>query len=1050
MIVFHGAWSIESHSPPQGSFFLWGETSENGGRRLSAGDVGKRRKQRKTTRKKEIPFHPFHASFDELINLMSGLRGRMSPKEPARYTVLLPSTPDEPWPSLSWLRETAIPDAQPELRPWEVEGLRLSATDVLQLPVLWDELEHSTDLRLGHDARFWLEAVDLVLEILAQHRFVPWFCRDAENRLHAVWKPVFDRADDQKRLTALAQAMPEACRCLVSDGSNSIERPEPRALLLHFSSSITDAVVRDRLARQRYDTESGWLPALLSRDSILEGSEARLRLLEKDWKLWSEPLRVPPGATPFRTCFRLDPPPDGSDKSGPFVPKGCQWALRFFLQAADDPSLLIPADKVWTSSARQMKFLTRRFENPQERLLADLGRASRFFAPLNQSLKSARPESCELNTQEAYVFLREVVPLLEECGFGVLVPSWWDRQAGATEAWGIRLKLSPPKDKGRVAGHGLSFHTLAQFDWEVALGEQRLSPEEFHRLAEMKVPLVQIRGQWVEINTDLIEKAIRFLESKKRQRDLSLQEALALALGRESEATGLPVVDLEAQGWIKEFLTSLRDPEKIKLIPPPPDFCGTLRPYQQRGVSWLSFLHRWGLGACLADDMGLGKTIEFLAWLLHEKAQGRISGPSLLVCPTSVVGNWQREAQRFAPSLNVMVHHGTERLMGEEFIKGAEACDLVVTSYALTHRDAKALSSVRWACVALDEAQNIKNPETKQARTVRQLKAEYRIALTGTPVENRLSELWSIVDFLNKGYLGSLAEFKRKFAIPIERYRHAGQAERLKAMVQPFVLRRLKTDPRIIQDLPEKLEMKVYCLLTREQATLYQAVVKDMMKQIEDAEGIKRKGAVLATLMKLKQVCNHPTQFLKDGSALENRSGKLTRLVEMLEEALAEGDRMLIFTQFAEMGEMLKRYLQNHFGCEALFLHGGVPRKAREKMITRFQEENGPSLFVLSLKAGGFGLNLTRANRVFHFDRWWNPAVEEQATDRAFRIGQTRNVQVHKFVCLGTLEEKIDAMIESKRELAEMTIGTGEDWITELSTDELRDLFELRKEAIEE
>jgi hypothetical protein len=452
----------------------------------------------------------------------------------------------------------------------------------------------------------------------------------------------------------------------------------------------------------------------------------------------------------------------------------------------------------------------------------------------------------------------------------------------------------------------------------------------------------------------------------------------------------------------------------------------------------------------VANNILCHNTVQFLALLLHEKAEGRMDGPSLLVCPTSVISNWQREAQRFTPSLNVMVHHGPERLTGDKFAKEAAASDLVVTSYPLTHRDAKTLSAVQWACVALDEAQNIKNPETKQAQTIRKLKAERRVALTGTPVENRLSELWSIMDFLNKGYLGSLAEFKRTFAIPIERYRQLDQAERLKTMVQPFILRRLKTDPRIIQDLPEKIEMKEYCPLTREQATLYQAVVEDMLQQINDAEGIKRRGAVLAALMKLKQVCNHPSQFLKDGSALENRSGKLTRLIEMLDEALAEGDRMLIFTQFAEMGGMLKRYLQNHFGCEALFLHGSVPRKAREKMIDRFQQETGPPLFVLSLKAGGLGLNLTRANRVFHFDRWWNPAVEEQATDRAFRIGQTRNVQVHKFVCTGTLEEKIDAMIESKRELARITVGTGEGWITELSTDQLRDLFALRKEAIGE
>jgi SNF2 family DNA or RNA helicase len=1063
MRILHGAWAIELDHPPKGTFFLWGETAEassepNANERTkrktrSADDRTpeehgrSKRSPRRQKRQQEALAHRFTASADDLLKLAPGLR-RFA-VESAHCTLLLPSASDGPLPSAPWLRETTPPNATPDLRPWDVQGVRLSAVDVLQLPVLLDELERSAELQLGRDLRFWLNAAELLLECLAQHRFLPWFCRDAKRQLHAVWHPVLDRSDDQKRVSLLIDAMPDACRCLALDGPGTNERPDARAHLTHFLFTVTDAAVRETLSHYQRGLESNWLTALFSTDSVVEGSEARLRLLEKDWKLWSDALRVSAGAAAFRTCFRLEPP-DGSEKPGPVVPRGRAWALQFLLQASDDPSLVVPAEQVWSSSARQLKFLKRRFENPQERLLADLGRASRFFAPLGRGLKSARPDRCELDTMEAYSFLREAAPLFEECGYGVLVPSWWDRRAGATGALGLRVQLSPTKDKGRVAGHGLTFRSIVQFDWEVAIGGERLSREEFERLAEMKVPLVQVRGQWVELNTELIEKAIRFLEAKERQGDLSLQEALGLALGRESEAVGLSVVDLDARGWIKEFLTSLRDHEKIEMVPPPAEFRGTLRPYQQRGVSWLSFLHRWGLGACLADDMGTGKTIELLALLLHEKGVGRLNGPSLLICPTSVVGNWQREAERFAPSLKVMVHHGADRLTGEKFADEVAANDLVVTSYSLTHRDAKALSAVEWACVALDEAQNIKNPETKQARSVRQLKAERRVALTGTPVENRLSELWSIMDFLNHGYMGSLAEFKRKFAIPIERYHQPEQTERLKALVQPFVLRRLKTDPRIIRDLPEKMEMKVYCPLTREQATLYQAVVKDMLQQINDATGIKRKGAVLAALMKLKQVCNHPAQFLKDGSALEDRSGKLTRLVEMLDEALAEDDRMLIFTQFAEMGGLLKRHLQHHFGCEALFLHGGVPRTARQKMIDRFQSEDGPPLFVLSLKAGGLGLNLTRANRVFHFDRWWNPAVEEQATDRAFRIGQTRNVHVHKFVCTGTLEEKIDAMIESKRDLARMTIGTGEGWITELSTDQLRDLFALRKEAVEE
>jgi SNF2 family DNA or RNA helicase len=421
----------------------------------------------------------------------------------------------------------------------------------------------------------------------------------------------------------------------------------------------------------------------------------------------------------------------------------------------------------------------------------------------------------------------------------------------------------------------------------------------------------------------------------------------------------------------------------------------------------------------------------------------------LLVCPTTVVNNWRKEAARFTPGLPVMVHHGILRMRGEDFKQEALKHAIVISSYALLHRDFETLRDIPWSGIILDEAQNIKNPETKQARAARSFLADYRLALTGTPVENNVGDLWSIMEFLNPGFLGTQAAFKRGFFIPIQAARDPEAMERLKRLTGPFILRRLKTDKTVIADLPEKMEMKVFCSLTKEQASLYEAVVKETMKTLDATEGIQRKGAVLATLSKLKQVCNHPAQFLGDNSPLPGRSGKLARLAEMVEEIIAVGDRALVFSQFAEMGEILRRHLQETFGQEVLFLHGAVPKAQRDRMVERFQGEGeGPSIFILSLKAGGTGLNLTRANHVFHFDRWWNPAVENQATDRAFRIGQTRNVQVHKFLCAGTLEEKIDEMIERKKGIAEQVIGTGEGWLTELSTTELKDLFSLRREAM--
>ncbi len=417
-----------------------------------------------------------------------------------------------------------------------------------------------------------------------------------------------------------------------------------------------------------------------------------------------------------------------------------------------------------------------------------------------------------------------------------------------------------------------------------------------------------------------------------------------------------------------------------------------------------------------------------------------------------MVTNWDREVHRFAPSLTTLVHQGPNRLRGEDFIKAAQEVDMVLSSYAIVRRDAETMQAISWLGVVLDEAQNIKNPAAKQTQAVRRLPADFRLALTGTPVENRLSELWSIMHFLNPGYLKSRQAFRQDFGLPIERYGDEEATQRLKTMVGPFILRRVKSDPRVIQDLPDKIETKVYSHLTEEQATLYEAVVQDALRKVAESEGIERRGLVLSMLMQLKQICNHPVQYLHqadeaetDVVGLAERSGKLARLTEMLEEITSVDDRVLIFTQFAEMGHLLRSYLPPTLGYATQFLHGGVPAKKRDQMVKRFQEdEHGPPIFILSLKAGGTGLNLTRANHVFHFDRWWNPAVEDQATDRAFRIGQTRNVQVHKFVTVGTMEEMIDEMIESKKALAEAVVGSGEQWLTELSTHDLRELVRLR------
>ncbi|MBI4786251.1 MAG: DEAD/DEAH box helicase [Chloroflexi bacterium] len=915
---------------------------------------------------------------------------------------------------------------------------------------------------MGADLRYWQVVARFAFELLVRQRLKPTLQKQ-DDEFIARWQPLLDEPNEQERFKRLGDynAMPPICRAMFRSAKDAKrEAQPPRELLDDFLATTIDDFARWNVAFSlppfptTQTVAHAWLAALCDRDPVVKESAANLAAFYEQYRAWAEPIGAAAGDT-FRICFRLDPPPT-AEQDGIIAPKANarDWALRYLLQANDDPSLLVPAEAVWRERGSALKFLNRKFDAPQERLLAGLGMASKLFPPIETSLRAARPDECALNVEQAYTFIRETALLMQASGFGVLVP-------GISSKLGVKVNLKSkkqsPQQKGGVAG--LTFDSVIQYDWQLALGGEPLTREEFEKLAALKVPLVQVSGQWVEIRPDQIEQAIKFWEKRGGAGELSMPEALRLALSLEPTKSdvGLPITEVAAEGWIGDLLDELKRGESTGGVTPPlpiaapNSFQGTLRHYQSAGLSWLVFLRQWGLGGCLADDMGLGKTPTTIALLLHERAaQNGTRKPALVICPTSVVSNWQRELSRFAPDLRVLVHHGAARKKAALAEQAAQH-DVVLSSYALLHRDLAQLTQAKWGDVILDEAQNIKNPTTKQAQAARKIaeQAEWRAALTGTPVENRLTELWSIFQFLNPDYLGSQKDFYNRFAKPIERANDPAATKRLKSLVGPFILRRVKTDPNVISDLPQKNEMKVFCNLTKEQATLYEAVVRDSLKRIAESEGIERRGIVLATLMKLKQVCNHPAQFLGDGSALPGRSGKLARLTEMLEEVRSVRERALIFTQFAEMGKLLRAFLQEYFGDEVLFLYGSTPTKARTKMIERFQNDpNGPLVFILSIKAGGTGLNLMRANHVFHFDRWWNPAVENQATDRAFRIGQTKNVQVHKYLCAGTFEEKIDAMIERKKALAESIVGTSEGWITEMTTEQLRELFVLRKEAV--
>ena len=586
---------------------------------------------------------------------------------------------------------------------------------------------------------------------------------------------------------------------------------------------------------------------------------------------------------------------------------------------------------------------------------------------------------------------------------------------------------------------------LLEYDWELALGDKVLTAEEMTRLVDAKSDLVQLRGEWVQADKDVLARAARFVSQRHSSGDRAIVDLIKDLIA--DDLKDLPVDEVKATGWASALLDQSVAPRQVAV---PSTVNATLRPYQRRGLDWLAYMSALGLGAVLADDMGLGKTLQLLALLAHEKSKTA----TLLVCPMSVVGNWQREAARFVPSLRVYVHHGSDRATGAELEQAVRESDLVITTYALMTRDVAALKDLDWRRVVLDEAQHIKNAKTSQARAARSIPADHRVALTGTPVENRLDELRSILDFANRGVLGSEQMFRKRFVVPIEREKDQLAVSRLRAVTSPFVLRRVKTDPAVIADLPEKLEMTVRANLSEEQAALYRAVVDEMMAQIKGTEGMKRKGAVLSALTKLKQVCNHPAHFLRDGSPVmrrgQHRSGKLGLVEDIVESVIGDDEKVLLFTQFREFGELVVPYLADRFTTEVPFLHGGVSKAGRDAMVEAFQGEGGPPIMVLSLKAGGTGLNLTAANHVVHLDRWWNPAVENQATDRVFRIGQRKNVQVRKMVCVGTLEERIDTMIASKSELAELAVGTGENWVTEMSVEQLDELLRLGDDAVGE
>jgi len=812
---------------------------------------------------------------------------------------------------------------------------------------------------------------------------------------------------------------------------------------------------------------------LLKKQNISGGELARY-FDEESWLEW---VGIKENDTPFTIGLRLDEPADGEGA----------WSLDVFLRGKKNVEEIVDAEGAAKIPAKWRPFLDKvgREQSRWVRMIPWLGE-DLGDTDDTADLAVERRLKTHLTEEEAWMFLTEASETLVALNVEILLPSWWQAMKNAN----LKVKASL---KG-TSSHRPSFvglQAMLDFNWRFSMNGVDLSEEEFGNLVEEKRRLVYIRGRWVKLDPQFIRQIQDLMKRAEKEglhvRDLLEQELVDSGGAAEDELENpkaFAKIQIELNRQWKQMVKQLAEVNEIPLEPVPDGLNGELRPYQQLGMSWLWFLRQHGFGACLADDMGLGKTVQLISYLLKVKdevvpdtlntintVQNQEMVPdtlntvrrgkkeentpaskakvptkaALIICPTSVLGNWQKELERFAPEMKVYLHYGSNRLKEEAFSEKVQAADVVLTSYGLSHLDYEEFESLIWSTIAIDEAQNIKNAQTKQSKAVRKLLGRHHIALTGTPMENRLSELWSIFDFTNHGYLGSMGQFQKKFVIPIEKDEKKEKVQQLQSLIRPFLLRRTKKDEEVALNLPDKLEQKEYCPLTAEQASLYEQLIHDTFAEIEKLSGFERKGLILQMLSRLKQLCNHPALYLKEraaaGRELLERSNKMEKLVELVDAVLEQNESCLIFTQYIEMGEMIRATLKKKFGVEVPFLNGSVPKAHRDHMIERFQNGEFP-VFLLSLKAGGTGLNLTAANHVIHYDRWWNPAVENQATDRAYRIGQSRFVHVHKLICTGTLEEKIDAMLEKKQFLNDQII-TSENWITELSTDELKDLVYL-------